>query len=111
MRHHNSAWSAHRKTFVARIGLGVWSAVIATATVPWDFVGHAHWQKVQWIPFRSPPVSLFDVVGNILLYLPFGYTMVRAAAARARLWHAVALAAALSLTLEWSQLYSHSRFP
>jgi glycopeptide antibiotics resistance protein len=111
MRHHNSASSPQRNTFLARIGFGVWSALIVAATVPWDFVGHTHWQKVQWIPFRSPPVKLFDIVGNIALYLPFGYTMVRASAGRARVWHAVGLAAVLSLTLEWSQLYSHSRFP
>ncbi len=90
----------------------MWSAVIVAATVPWtDFVGHTHWQKVQWIPFRSPPVRLLDVVVNIVLYLPFGYQLVRASASRARVWHAVALAGALSLTVEWSQLYSHSRFP
>ena len=48
---------------------------------------------------------------NIALYLPLGYTLARALAHRARGWHAVVLAGALSLTIEWSQLYSHSRFP
>jgi VanZ family protein len=96
----------------ARIGFGVWSVVIVAATIPWtDLVGHTHWQKVQWIPFRSPPVKLLDVVANVALYLPFGYLLARASASRARIWHAAALAGALSLVLEWTQLYSHSRFP
>ena len=81
------------------------------ATFPWDVVGHAHWQKVQWIPFRSPPVKLRDVLINLALYFPFGYAVVRALAQHARRWHAVALACALSIAIEWSQLYSHSRFP
>jgi glycopeptide antibiotics resistance protein len=96
----------------ARIGFGVWSAVIVAATVPWtDFVGHTHWQNVQWIPFRSPPVKLIDVAVNIAFYAPFGYQFARGFAPRARVLHAIVLAGALSLVLEWSQLYSHSRFP
>lgn len=99
-------------TLHARIAFGLWLAAIVAATVPWtDFVGHAHWQKVQWIPFVSPPVSLVDIVVNILLYVPFGYGCIRASAFRGRAWHAVAMAALLSLAIESSQLYSHSRFP
>ena len=96
----------------AWIVFGIWSALIIAATVPTkDFVGHTHWQKVQWIPFISPPVKLVDVVVNIVLYVPFGYTLARASGPRFRAWHAVMLAGALAATLEWSQLYSHSRFP
>ena len=85
--------------------------MIVAATFPWDFVGHTHWQKVQWIPFRSPPVKLIDVLVNLALYFPFGYTLRRALAHRARSWHAVVLAAVLSFVIEWTQVYSHSRFP
>lgn len=108
-----SQLSNHRASHArAWIVFGIWSALIVAATIPTtDLVGHTHWQKVQWIPLRSPPVKVFDIVVNIALYLPFGYTLARASAHRARVWHAVALAAALSVTIEWSQLYSHSRFP
>jgi len=96
----------------AAIAFVVWSAVILAATVPWtDFVGHTHWRKVQWVPFRSPPVKTIDVIANVLLYIPFGYAWLRASPFRARLWHAAALAFVLSVAVEWSQLYSHSRFP
>jgi glycopeptide antibiotics resistance protein len=101
-----------RPSLGASIAFLVWSAVIVATTVPWtDLVGHTHWRKVQWVPFRSPPVKAVDVIVNVLLYLPFGYTWRRARTSRARLWHAAALAFSLSLAIEWSQLYSHSRFP
>lgn len=96
----------------ASIAFVAWSAVILAVTVPWtDLVGHTHWAKVQWVPFRSPPVKAIDVVANILLYIPFGYAGLRASPLRARLWHTAALAFVLSVAVEWSQLYSHSRFP
>src|SRR5882672_3710335 len=112
MQRRNSTLPDERNALRGRIGLGLWLAVIAAATVPWtDFVGHTHWQKVQWIPFSSPPIKFLDIVVNVLLYLPFGYQWVRAFPSRARAWQAAALAAALSLVIEGSQLYSHSRFP
>jgi glycopeptide antibiotics resistance protein len=106
----SGSWS--RGPWKAAIAFVVWSAIILAATVPWtDLVGHTHWRKVQWFPFRSPPVKAIDVVGNILLYVPFGYAWLRASPSRGRQWHAAALAFALSVVVEWSQLYSHSRFP
>jgi len=106
------AVSAGRRSLKASIAFLVWSAAIVATTVPWtDLVGHTHWQKVQWVPFQSPPVNAIDVIVNVLLYLPFGYLWLRVSGSRARLWHAAALAFALSFAVEWSQLYSHSRFP
>ena len=71
---------------------------------------HSHWSRVQWIPFVTPPIKLIDIVVNILLYMPFGYWFVRAGG-RQRTGLAAVCAAALSLVTEWTQLYSHSRFP
>lgn len=96
----------------ARLAFGLWSVIIVAATVPWtSFVGHTHWQKVQWIPFVTPPVKMLDILGNVLLYLPFGYGFVRAFPPRISPLRAAALAGTLSFAVEWSQLYSHSRFP
>jgi hypothetical protein len=104
--------SGDRRSWRAAIAFVGWAAVIVGATVPWtDLVGHTHWQKVQWLPFLSPPVKAIDVIVNVLLYVPFGYAWVRASPFRGRLWHAAALAFVLSVAVEWSQLYSHSRFP
>ena len=58
----------------------------------------------------TPPVKLVDIVLNVALYVPFGYWFTRWVGRR-RTGLAVASAGALSLLTEWTQLYSHSRFP
>jgi VanZ family protein len=94
-----------------RIELGIWTAVVAAATLPWtDFVGHTHWQKVQWIPFVSPPVRPLDIIGNVALYLPLGYSLIRSSSHKS-VWRVAAIAGLLSFAIESSQLYSHARFP
>jgi glycopeptide antibiotics resistance protein len=78
---------------------------------PWsDWVGHAHWAKVGWIPFYSWPVSLSDIVQNIILFVPAGVCARLAFGARARI-RAPLLSLPVSLLGEWTQLYSHNRFP
>ena len=100
-----------RQRWRFRIELGIWTAVVAAATLPWtDFVGHTHWQKVQWLPFVSPPVRPLDIIGNVALYLPLGYSLIRSSSHKS-VWRAAAIAALLSFGIESSQLYSHSRFP
>jgi len=89
----------------------LWTLIICAGVVPWtDLQNHTHWSKVQWIPFVTPPVKLVDIVLNVALYVPFGYWFTRWAGRR-RTGLAVASAGALSLVTEWTQLYSHSRFP
>jgi glycopeptide antibiotics resistance protein len=89
-----------------------WIALTVAVVVPWgDFQGHTHWRKVAWIPFVSPPVRMTDVVGNVLLYVPFGYGYRRLFRNRSTIWPGMLLAATLSLATEATQLYSHWRFP
>jgi len=88
--------------------------VIVLAVFPWgDFQGHTHWQKVGWIPFVSPPVRLFDIVANALLFIPFGAAVMVNNRRRGRKALAVATfaGAVLSFSGEAAQLYSHARFP
>ena len=47
-----------------------------------NFVGHAHWQYIRWVPtpdqLSSPDVLLdlgFDAAANILLFVPWGVLM------------------------------------
>jgi glycopeptide antibiotics resistance protein len=88
-------------------------AVILLIAFPWySFQGHAHWGHVRWIPFVSPPVSLRDMVLNVLLFMPFGAALTH----RLRGWRpapviAVAAALALALSAETAQVYSHGRIP
>jgi glycopeptide antibiotics resistance protein len=85
-------------------------ALIVALVVPWrDMQHHTHWGKVRWIPFVSPPFASFDMLGNILLYVPFGYGFVRAQPLARR--RVLVFAALLSVLTEWTQVWSHLRFP
>jgi glycopeptide antibiotics resistance protein len=91
--------------------LGIWSAVVVLVVVPWgSFQDHSHWARVQWIPFVTPPVKLRDIVANTLIYVPIGYAVVRIGQV-SRVWKALVFAFVLSLATEFSQVYSHGRFP
>ena len=91
----------------------LWTGLILLLVLPWTtFQSHTHWQRVEWIPFISPPLKLRDVVANVALYVPWGYLLVRQMPyASRRLWLVGILAAVLSFSTEASQLYSHGRYP
>lgn len=89
----------------------LWTLVICACVIPWtDLQNHSHWARVQWIPFVTPPVKAVDIAVNVLLYMPFGYLFARWMG-RCGVVRVAACAGALSLFTEWTQLYSHSRFP
>ena len=95
-----------------RVRFGCWVGFILLCVMPWlDLQDHAHWNRVLWVPFVSPPVRVVDVLVNTALYVPFGYWFLEASTRRRRTWQVLALAAALSAGTEWSQVYSHSRYP
>lgn len=73
---------------------------------------HSHWARVVWIPFLSPPYRAFDIVANTLLYVPLGSSLtVGLGRGGRRGWAVVGLAGLLSVGTEWTQLYSHGRWP
>ena len=88
-----------------------------------NFVGHAHWEYIKWVPIptvedlRSPKYLLdicSDIVGNTLLFVPLGYFLRRLLTSSSPL-RCVLIAAgigiALSLSIELYQVYCHNRFP
>ena len=93
-------------------GVALATMLIIVALYPWrgGFVDHPHWDRVAWIPFVSGPVTFRDILRNAFLFAPFGIAI--AAASRS---HAVRNtfvgALMISLVGEFSQSYSHSRFP
>lgn len=92
-------------------GLIVSLAAALAADYPWgDWVGHTHWARVGWIPFYSWPVSFKDILQNVILFFPAGCFARLAFGRRARI-RAPLLAFPVSLLGEWTQLYSHNRFP
>jgi uncharacterized protein (TIGR03790 family) len=98
---------------VARLGLPLSIAIALAADYPWgDFQGHTHWHNVGWIPFVSPPVRPGDIALNLLLFLPLGVFAARRVRAPApALAQSALIAFVVSVIGEWTQLYSHTRFP
>ena len=83
--------------------------MILVTTFPWgDFVGHSHWNKVNWVPFCGPHDELRDVALNILAFVPLGYL-----APLGRGWLTAVLAGAIlvATTAEAYQVFTHSRIP
>jgi glycopeptide antibiotics resistance protein len=97
----------------SRVWLAIWISLIVVVVVPWGTLEpHAHWERMAWIPFVSPPVELDDVIGNLLFYVPYGLLVGLETAERrgAILW-ATGCATVLSLATELTQIFSDSRFP
>jgi glycopeptide antibiotics resistance protein len=84
--------------------------LVLVAVLPWrGFTAHSHWDEVRWVPFSSRLV-VRDVVANLMLFLPFGagvaMNVTQSPVGRAGGW-----GLALSLFGEFSQVFSHGRFP
>jgi glycopeptide antibiotics resistance protein len=106
-----------------RILLLIWTTVIVMVGIwPLDnFVGHSHWQYIKWIPnaedLKSPKYLLdifSDIIGNTVLFFPFGYLLghlLRNRTPSVQLIFAAALGSALSVSIEYYQIYCHNRFP
>lgn len=96
----------------------LWVPVILALTLltPPDFQAHPHWDRVEWVPFSGPYLSVRDMVGNVLLFLPLGYLYARSRRSRpgrgaaAVSLRAAGLAAALSVSVELAQVFSHNHF-
>ena len=88
-----------------------WIAVVWILSFPW--VGRANtpqWQRVHWVPFKDPADKLRDVVANVALFVPFGFSL----AGRQRPMTTLRIcliAAAVSISGEATQLYSTKRYP
>ena len=97
----------------SRLWLVIWVALIVVVVVPWSsFETIPRWDRMEWIPFVSPPVDFLDVVGNVLFYAPYGFLFgVQAASTRRPVALAVGSAAILSISTELTQIFSNSRFP
>jgi hypothetical protein len=91
----------------------LWSAVILAVVRPWDgYVGHAHWNRVAWIPFVSWPVSVLDSIANTALFFPWGALQAAAfpgATRRRSLWQVVAVSGLTAATFEFCEVFAHNR--
>ena len=91
-----------------RYGMGVLIAaclLVFLVDYPWgDLQDHPHWAKV----FQSP-IKVSDFVLNALLGMPLG--LATPWVFRRGVLAAVLIATPVSVAAEWSQIYSHTRFP
>jgi hypothetical protein len=79
---------------------------------PQLFTGHAHWQKVVWVPFSDVLRYRLDVGLNFLLFFPFGFLFAyEGSKSRSACIGAVMLVAVLSSCGEFYQVFCHYRFP
>jgi glycopeptide antibiotics resistance protein len=91
------------------------AAILAATLLPWsNFVGHAHWAQVQWVPFDGHRLDWFDIAANVGLFVPFGYFaggFLSAVLPEKKTLLVLVAATLLSTSAEFLQIYSHSRFP
>lgn len=93
----------------ARIGLALWIGLTLFVVVPWyRLQDHPHWGRILWFPLASP-WRLRDIIANTLFYIPFGLLWSRAVDPRVS--RVVLAGCLLSLLTEFSQVFSHGRFP
>jgi glycopeptide antibiotics resistance protein len=69
------------------------------------------WSRVHWVPFGDPADKPRDVIANVALFVPFGYSFAGGRSGRYRIAGALLAATAVSLSAEATQLFSTSRFP
>ncbi len=100
------------------LAIAVWIGVILMAgLLPLrNFVGHSHWESIQWaIPasqWRSHRFQ-FDVVANIGLFYPLGLLLARRIPLTVsnRALVIIGTGLALSAGIEGFQVYCHNRHP
>ena len=96
---------------MARFLLYGWVVVILGVAVPWTtFQSHSHWNNVAWIPFANRYDRLRDIAANVIFYFPFGY-FARRRRPPIRPWKVGLFAFGLSVATEFTQVFSHGRFP
>lgn len=95
-----------------RLRLAIWTIVVIAGVVPWSsWVGHSHWDRIEWLPF-STTFRLRDATLNVLFYIPIGYFFVcRPTTSRAAILRACLYGFVLSVLTELSQVFGHGRFP
>ena len=92
----------------ARVLAALALVLLATTWPISDFQDHPHWFRVEWIPF-SQYLRPFDVVANVLLFVPFGAAAAAGTTDPRRVRVVMYAGLALALAVELSQVYTHNR--
>ena len=89
-----------------------WVLVVLLISGPWfGFVPRPQWWTVNWVPFADPADKPRDLLQNVLLFVPFGWSFECDRRRRRALAGGHAVAAVISVAAEATQLFSVARFP
>ena len=89
-----------------------WILVVVAASGPWfGVVLEPQWDRVTWIPFTGFGDKPRDMIVNVLLYVPFGWSFVKTRSRRARVRDVMVAAAVVSIAVEIPQLFYRLRDP
>ena len=89
-----------------------WVLVVLIISGPWfGFVRRPQWSRVNWIPFADPADKPKDLLQNVLLFVPFGWSYGSERRGRKALAGALVLALVISVIAESTQLFSVDRYP
>lgn len=101
-----------------RLALAGWiSVILAAGLLPLqNFVGHSHWNHIQWTITPTHWHSLrfyFDVIANVALFFPLGLLLTRQARTYTTQTMLLIIGAGLLLSvgIESFQIFCHNRHP
>lgn len=85
-----------------------WIPLVWAISLPWaGLTKDPQWARVHAVPFTDPADRPRDLIANIALFIPFGYSL-----ARGRRWPLVlVVTAGVSLAAEATQLFGTVRYP
>lgn len=89
-----------------------WIGLVFLLSAPWiGFTPELQWDRLILVPFSDPKDKPRDLVLNIGLFVPFGFSFLRNYRGRYRILATVAAGAVVSLCAEVPQLFSTVRHP
>jgi glycopeptide antibiotics resistance protein len=89
-----------------------WVALVWAVSFSWGGLTlHPQWHRVHWMPLGDPADKPRDIVANMLLFVPFGYSFARRSRPSFVLLRVLLAAAVVSVSAEALQLFSTVRFP
>jgi glycopeptide antibiotics resistance protein len=89
-----------------------WVLVVLIISGPWfGYLPRPKWSEVNWVPFADPADKPRDLLQNLLLFVPFGWSYASGRRTRVALIGALGLAALISGAAEATQLFSIERYP
>jgi glycopeptide antibiotics resistance protein len=85
-----------------------WVPVVWIVSLPIGLTTKPQWSRVHAVPFSDPADKPADLIVNVALFVPFGYSLRRSSG---RFGVALLGAAITSISAEMLQLFSTIRYP